>query len=188
MSKGSSGIVAGLTAAALAAVGFLAFQASANVPDNLAAPQPSPSGAVSSTEDAKPKEKKPRPAALPAHSGTGQRVVYALESRRVWLVDEAGKVLRTFPVMPSALSPKPGTYQVDTRQGAPTKGSDGVMIEHVVRFALVDNVAIGFSAAVDGTMESPDPTLKTGGVRMGRDDGDVLWEFAGVNTKVIVVP
>ncbi|MFB6816082.1 L,D-transpeptidase [Streptomyces sp. NPDC056347] len=188
MSKGSSGIVAGLTVAALAAVGFLAFQASANVPDDLAAPKPSASGAVSSTEDAKPKEKKPRPAALPAHSGTGQRVVYALEARRVWLVDEAGKVLRTFPVMPSALSPKPGSYQVGTRQGPPTKGSDGVMIEHVVRFALVENVSVGFSSAVDGTMESPDPTLRTGGVRMAQEDGDAMWEFAIRNTKVVVVP
>ncbi|MFD7066523.1 L,D-transpeptidase [Streptomyces sp. NPDC059913] len=188
MSKGSSGIVAGLTAAALAAVGFLAFQASANVPDDLAAPQPSASGSVAATDDAKPKEKKPRPAALPEDSGTGQRVVYALEKRRVWLVDGAGKVLRTFPVMPSALSPKPGSYQVGTRQGPPTKGSDGVMIEHVVRFALVENVSVGFSAAVDGTMESPDPTLRTGGVRMSREDGDALWDFAIGGTKVVVTP
>lgn len=186
MSRGSSGIVAGLTAAALVAVGVLAFQASANVPDNLAAPKPKPS--ATATEHAKPK-KKSRPAALPKGSGTGKRVVYALEDRRVWLVDADGKAIRTFEVMPSALNPLPGTYQVNTpRQGAPTKGSDGVMIEHVVRFAMVDNVAVGFSSAVDGSMESPDPTLKTGGVRMSREDGDAMWGFAMVGTKVVVVP
>ncbi|MEU9315413.1 L,D-transpeptidase [Streptomyces sp. NPDC048295] len=185
MSRGSSGIVAGLTAAALVAVGVLAFQASANAPDNLAAPKPKAS--ATATEHAKPKEKS-RPAALPAHSGTGKRVVYALEDRRVWLVDADGKVERTFEVMPSALSPRPGTYQVNTRQGTPTKGSDGVMIEHVVRFAMVDDASVGFSAAVDGSMESPDPTLKTGGVRMSRADGDAMWDFAMVTTKVVVVP
>ncbi|MGW1404780.1 L,D-transpeptidase [Streptomyces sp. NPDC002403] len=185
MSRGSSGIVAGLTAAALVAVGVLAFQASANAPDNLAAPKPKAS--ATATEHAKPKEKS-RPAALPAHSGTGKRVVYALEDRRVWLVDADGKVDRTFEVMPSALSPQPGTYRVSSRQGSPTKGSDGVMIEHVVRFAMADDVSVGFSAAVDGSMESPDPTLKTGGVRMPRADGDAMWDFAMVDTKVVVVP
>ncbi|MFD7529010.1 MULTISPECIES: hypothetical protein [unclassified Streptomyces] len=186
MSRGSSGIVAGLTAAALVAVGVLAFQASANVPANLAAPKPKVS--ATATEHAKPKEKS-RPAALPKGSGTGKRVVYALEDRRVWLVDADGKADRTFEVMPSALNPRPGTYQVNTpRSGSPTKGSDGVMIEHVVRFAMVDDVAIGFSAAVDGSMESPDPTLKTGGVRMSREDGDAMWGFAMVGTKVVVLP
>ncbi|MFF1645569.1 hypothetical protein [Streptomyces sp. NPDC058240] len=186
MSRGSSGIVAGLTAAALVAVGVLAFQASANAPDNLAAPKPKAS--ATATEHAKPKEKS-RPAALPAHSGTGKRVVYSLEDRRVWLVDADGKATRTFEVMPSALNPLPGTYQVNTpRSGAPTKGSDGVMIEHVVRFAMVDDVAVGFSAAVDGSMESPDPTLKAGGVRMSRADGNAMWDFALVGTKVVVLP
>ncbi|MFD8746549.1 hypothetical protein [Streptomyces sp. NPDC059616] len=186
MSRGSSGIVAGLTAAALVAVGVLAFQASANVPANLAAPKPKVT--ATATEHAKPKEKS-RPVALPKGSGTGKRVVYALENRRVWLVDADGKVDRTFEVMPSALNPRPGTYQVNTpRSGAPTKGSDGVMIEHVVRFAVVDDVAVGFSAAVDGSMESPDPTLKTGGVRMSREDGDAMWGFAMVGTKVVVLP
>ncbi|MCX4730101.1 L,D-transpeptidase [Streptomyces sp. NBC_01363] len=185
MSRGSSGIVAGLTAAALVAVGVLAFQASANAPDNLAAPKPKAS--ATATEHAKPK-KKSRPAALPKGSGTGTRVVYALADRRVWLVDGDGKVTRTFDVMPSSLNPLPGTYRVNTpRSGAPTKGSDGVMIEHVVRFAMVDDVAVGFSAAVDGSMESPDPTLKTGGVRMSRADGDAMWDFAMVGTKVVVV-
>ncbi|MFB7914224.1 hypothetical protein [Streptomyces sp. NPDC056061] len=187
MARGSSGIVAGLTAAALAVVGVLAYQASANAPDSVAAPGPAAS--VTATGQAKPTKKAEPPAVLPADSGTGKRVVYALADRRVWLVDEAGKVLRTFPVMPSALNPQPGTYRVATpRQGPATKGSDGVMIEHVVRFATVDGVSVGFSAAVDGSMKSPDPSLKTGGVRMSRTDGNAMWDFAAVSTAVIVVP
>ncbi|MFI6726601.1 hypothetical protein NRF20_18545 [Streptomyces sp. R-74717] len=187
MSRGSSGIVAGLTAAALAAVGFLAYQASANAPDSVAAPKPKVSSSAPAAAHDKPKAKKP-PAALPAVSGSGKRVVYALEDRQVWLVDATGDVTRTFEVMPSALSPKPGTYQVATRSGPATKGSDGVMIEHVVRFAMADGVAVGFSAALDGSMESPDPSLKTGGVRMSRADGDAMWGFAAVRTNVVVVP
>ncbi|MFF9348082.1 hypothetical protein [Streptomyces sp. NPDC014734] len=187
MARGSSGIVAGLTAAALAVVGVLAYQASASAPASVAAPGPTAS--VSATGHAKPEKTKEPPAALPAGSGTGKRLVYALADRRVWLVDESGKVLRTFPVMPSALNPQPGTYQVATpRQGPPTKGSDGVMIEHVVRFATVDGVSVGFSAAVDGSMKSPDPALKTGGVRMSRADGNAVWDFAAVSTAVVVVP
>lgn len=189
VARGSSGIVAGLTAAALAAVGFLAYQASANAPDSVAVPKPKVSSSAPAAGHDKPKEKKKTPPALPAGSGTGKRVVYALKDRQVWLVDASGTVNRTFEVMPSALNPRPGTYQVGApRQGPPTKGSDGVTIEHVVRFAMVDGVSVGFSAAVDGSMESPDPSLKTGGVRMSRADGDAMWEFAIVRTPVVVVP
>ena len=183
MPKRSSGIVAGLTAAALAAVGFLAYQASANVPDSLAKPS-APSTAASGPAGSP--AKKPDRLAVPAKSGTGKRTVYALKARRVWLVSADGKPRRTFAVMPSTLNPAPGTYAVTTRTGQ-TAGSDGVPIEHVVRFAMVGQVAIGFSAALDNTMPSPDPKSKTGGVRMKRVDGDALWSFATVATKIVVV-
>lgn len=183
MARSSSGTVAGLTAAALAAVAFLAYQASANVPANLekpaaAAPSPRPSEAA----------KGPRkdPLAVPTGSGKGVRVVYSLSERRVWLVG-AGQLTQTFPVVPSTLSPRPGTYEVTSRSGR-IEGSDGVEIEHVVRFAKVDDVSIGFSAAVDGSMTSPAPGRKTGGVRMKRADGDAMWTFATIGSKVVVVP
>ncbi|MFI6083135.1 hypothetical protein ACIBBB_19505 [Streptomyces sp. NPDC051217] len=176
--------MAGLTALAVAAVGFLAYQASANVPDELASPK-KPGSSASGSPAAK--EKKKDAHAVPARSGTGQRVVYALTAKRVWLVGKAGAKPRTFGVMPSTVSPPPGTYQVTSRSGQIT-GSDGVDIEHVVRFASVDQVAIGFSAAVDGTMAKPDPNLRTGGVRMTPADGDAMWTFATVGSKVVVVP
>lgn len=184
MSRSSSGIVAGLTAAAVAVVGFLAYQASAHVPDTLAKPKTPnavPSGSAGSPAR-KPKDR----LALPAESGTGVRVVYALAERRVWLVEEKDRV-RTFAVMPSTVSPQPGSYVVTSRSGSVT-GSDGVRIEHVVRFATVGDVVIGFSAAVDGTVSNPDPTLKTGGVRMKVADGNAMWTFATVGSKIVVVP
>ncbi|MFJ8646188.1 hypothetical protein ACIRNI_08685 [Streptomyces sp. NPDC093546] len=180
--------MAGLTVAALAAVGFLAYQASANVPADLAAkPSATPSGPATPAPAPGGGTKAADPLALPEESGTGMRVVYALGARRVWLVAANGTVARTFEVMPSTVHPKPGTYAVTTRSGS-VAGSDGVRIEHVVRFARVDGVTIGFSAAVDGSMASPDPTRKTGGIRMKRADGDALWTFAAVNSKVVVVP
>lgn len=189
MARSSSGIVAGLTAAAVAAVAFLAYQASANAPspDQLAAPGSGKKPAAHATNPPKAPAKPKDVLAVPAQSGTGTRVVYSLAERRVWLVDGTGKASRTFQVAPSTVSPPPGTYAVGSRSGVIT-GSDGVEVEHVVRFATVEGVPIGFSAAVDGSMPSPDPKSKTGGVRMQRPDGDALWSFATVGVKVVVVP
>lgn len=180
MSSSSSGIVAGLTGAAMAAVAFLAYQASANVPDSFASPGPSASADSSHTSD------KPANAqALPPHSGTGARLVYSLVQRRVWLVN--GVKAKTFTVMPSAVGPKPGSYQVLSRSGS-VIGSDGVPVEHVVRFASVDGVTVGFSAARDNSTASPDPKFRTGGIRMKRADGDLVWAFATIGAKVVVIP
>lgn len=184
VARGSSGIVAGLTAAAVAAVCFLAYQAAASAPDSVAAP----SGKASAPPAApSPKPKTPKePLAVPEDSDTGARVVYALKDRRVWIVEGGKKALRTFTVMPSTVSPPPGVYRVTSRSGS-IKGSDGVLIEHVVRFTSVDGVVVGFSAAQDDSMASPDPTARTGGVRMKRADGNALWTFATVGAKVVVV-
>ena len=134
--------------------------------------------------------KKPRTPAIlpvPADSGSGMRVVYGLGARHVWLVNSAGKLTRGFDVMPSTVNPPAGSYKVYSRAGSVT-GSDGVQIEHVVRFTSVDDVTIGFSAAVNGSMPSPDPDRKTGGVRMKPADGNAMWPFATIGTKVVVVP
>lgn len=182
MSRSSSGFVAGLTAAALAAVGFLAYQASANAPDSMGKPDASPSVSASRS----PKDKKD-PAALPARSGTGERVVYSLAEDRVWLVEASGKVKLTFGVTPGTVDPDPGTYAVTSRTGRVT-GTDGVPIEHVVIFTSSQGVAVGFSAAVDGSTPKPDPSKKTGGIRESRAHGNAMWEFALREKKVVVVP
>lgn len=188
MARGSSGIVAGLTAVAVAAVAFLAYQASANAPDSVVDVSTSASAPASTK---KPAAEKPTPTvdplAVPAGSGTGLRVVYALKQKRVWLVGEDGTPSGTFPVVPSNVSPAPGSYAVYSRTGAVT-GSDGVPIEHVVRFTQVGDAVIGFSAAQDGSLPAPDPTLKTGGVRMTRENADRMWSFATVGVKIVVVP
>ncbi|MFC9113284.1 MULTISPECIES: hypothetical protein [Streptomyces] len=182
MAGTSSMIVAGLTAAALATVGYLGHRAADTVPPDLrhrsaGSPAPAPTAPRGDS----------RPAALPPRSGLGQRVVYSLRHDRVWLVDRGGKVRRTFGVSPSTVDPAPGTYRVTSRSGSVT-GSDGVPVEHVVRFAAVDGTVIGFSAAVDGSAPVLDPQERTGGIRETRADGAAMWKFATIGRAVVVVP
>ncbi|MCS0600180.1 hypothetical protein NX794_02860 [Streptomyces sp. LP11] len=183
MAGTSSGIVAGLTAAAVGAVGFLAFQARATVPAGLGG---KPSASASAASKA-PRDRR-NPTALPHGSGTGERVVYSLDDDRVWLVSARDRVQRTFRVRPGNLDPLPGTYWVSSRSNAVT-GSDGVPIEHVVRFTTTaDGIAIGFSAAVgDGSPVAADPGVKTGGIRESRSDGDAMWLFATIGVPVVVI-
>lgn len=190
MARSSTGFVAGLTAAALAVVGFLAYQASASAPPRSALAAPGTSGSPSVKPSNAPPAGSPanKPdLAVPANSGTGVRVVYALGAKRVWLVGVT-KTPKTFAVVPSSISPKPGTYAVLSRTGGKITGSDGVMVEHVVRFAINENVTIGFSSAVDGSMTGPKTDKKAGGIRMTRADGNAMWTFATRNSKVVVVP
>ncbi|MFH0516665.1 hypothetical protein ACHBTE_05750 [Streptomyces sp. M41] len=184
MAGSSSSFVAALTAAALATVGFLAYQASATVPGELGKPRTVGSPEVSTSKA--PRDRKD-PAALPAGSGTGVRVVYSVEDDRVWLVGEGDQVKRTFRVTPGSVDPAPGVYLVTSRSNTVT-GSDGAPVEHVVRFTTVENITIGFSAAVDGSTPAPDPALKTGGIRESREDGAAMWDFATIGRTVAVIP
>ncbi|MCT2592297.1 hypothetical protein LHJ74_20725 [Streptomyces sp. N2-109] len=186
MTRGSGGnsagkVVAGLTVAAFAVVAFLAFQAAAK---DVRPANERKSSASPSKDSA---DRKKREEALPARSGKGERVVYGLEKKRVWLVAKSGKVKRTYEVWPSTVSPEPGRYQVTSR-AAHVTGSDGKAVENVVRFAIQDGTSIGFSAAVDGSKPELDPAEKTGGIREKRDDGQAMWLFAPINTKIVVVP
>ncbi|MFE9920205.1 hypothetical protein ACFYQA_01105 [Streptomyces sp. NPDC005774] len=181
MAGNSSAIVAGLTAAALLAVGVLGYQASANA-------RVAPHAARTDTARAalQADRGKDSPTAPPKGSGQGLRIVYALSADLVWLVENDGEVRRTFVVSPSTVDPEPGTYRVTSRSKTAT-GSDGIPIEHVVRFASNDGTAIGFSAAIDGSAPELDPKVPTGGIRETRADGEAMWKFATIGRKVVVV-
>ncbi|WP_077796732.1 hypothetical protein [Streptomyces sp. JHA26] len=184
MASSSAGWVAALTAAALGTIGFLAHQASVRLPAELSRPHatgtPAP-GAPRAPRDAR------HPDALPLGSGRGERVVYSLDDDRVWLVGPDGRVQDTFRVTPGRVDPVPGTYTVTSRSKRIT-GSDGVPVEHVVRFTSVEGVVVGFSAAVDGSSPKPAPGLRTGGIRESRADGDAMWRFATIGQQVVVIP
>ncbi|WP_031225035.1 hypothetical protein [Streptomyces roseochromogenus] len=185
MAGTSSGIVAGLTAAALGAVGFLAYQARATVPAGLG-DRPGASASPSTSATSTPSYD-PTSTALPSGTGVGERVVYSLDANRVWLVGRTNQLERTFKVSPGSVDPSPGTYWVTSRSNAIT-GTDGTPIEHVVRFTEVDGLAVGFSAAVGSAVRSAgDPVVRTGGIRETRVDGEAMWDFATIGVRVMVI-
>ena len=173
--------VTGLTVGAIAAVTVLAVQADRG-------PRPAATSAKPSTSvSAQPTPSASVPARVPDGSGTGRRIVYSLDEKRVWLVDASEATRRTFTVWPGTVSPDPGTYTVSSRNEA-TTGSDGVQIEHIIYFAAKSGVSVAFSNAVDGASPPPaDSGARTGGVRMRKADGTALWAFGTVGTTVTVV-
>ncbi len=182
MARGSSAFVAALTAASVATVGFLAYRAQAGVPPNLGT---RPGVSAKPTATKAPRDSR-NPTALPSGSGVGERVVYSVDDDRVWLVSADERVENTFPVIPGNVDPAPGTYAVTSRSQQVT-GTDGTLVEHVVRFTGVRGVVIGFSAAVDGAAPAPDPAVRTGGIRESRADGETMWMFATIGQKVVVI-
>lgn len=184
----SSTIVTALTTAAVVVVGVLGYQAAASAPDTLTQTRKDPRHSVpkSPPEHGGKKDKAPAVAPVPPSSGKGRRIVYSLDAKRVWLVGADGKAVRTYPVTPSTVGPPLGAYAVASRSVSVT-GSDGIAIEHVVRFASVEGVTVGFSAAVDGSMPDPGSAKRTGGIRESRTDGKAMWDFALHGTKVVVV-
>lgn len=186
------------TALALAVVTFFAYQASA-ADDRAAsgaapAESPSPSdGDESGDGDGGAGEAEADETALPADSGEGKRVVYALERQRIWLVDVAEDgtgeaVADTYEVHPSSVLPEPGEYAVTSRTPQIT-GSDGVPVQNVVVFHVdAEGIVFGFSTALDGSVPDPDGAERTGGVRQSSEDGDAMWLFTDVGLPVVVVP
>ncbi|GHA05530.1 L,D-transpeptidase [Streptomyces echinoruber] len=174
--------VTGLTAGAVAAVGFLAVEAS-----HGAHPRAVPRAAAPAPARPSAEPSPPAPPAVPAASGTGRRIVYSLGAHRVWLVDASDTARRTFTVWPGSVSPDPGTYAVSRRLDA-TTGSDGVRIEHILYFTAKSGVYIAFSNAVDGASPPPAaPGTRTGGIRLHKADGTALWTFGTAGTRVVVV-
>lgn len=181
MATSNAAFVTALTTAALATVGLLAYQAAATVPGRTH------TGSTPAAVASKVPRDERNPAALPPGSGAGRRVVYSLDDNRVWLVGADDTVARTFEVVPGTIDPAPGVYAVTSRSNSVT-GTDGIPIEHVVRFTSIDGVAIGFSAAVrEAGAAASATTVPTGGIRESREDGDAMWAFATIGARVAVI-
>ncbi|MDH6225505.1 hypothetical protein [Streptomyces sp. MJP52] len=182
MAVRSGVLVAMLTGAALTTVVTLGLRAHQEAPPAPRSPgpaSPAATGAAAAPE-------RPGSRGLPARSGAGERVVYSLGRDRVWLVDARGGVRRAFRVVPGAVDPAPGRYAVTSRSLRGV-GADGTPIEHVVRFADVRGVVVGFSAPRDGAPAAGGPAPGTGGIRASGPDGLAMWDFAVLGTRVVVV-
>ncbi|WP_018382511.1 hypothetical protein [Wenjunlia vitaminophila] len=177
----SATAVAALTTAAFAGVAFLGVQALDSLREGGSVALP-----PDATETRRHSPGRHEPTVVPPRSGHGKRVVYSVSAQRVWLVRPDGGLLRTFTVTPGAVQPVPGHYQVRSRTGRAT-GSDGVPVEHVVRFSDADGTPIGFSATVDEDARPGTSGVGGGAIREGRADGEAMWRFAVIDVPVVVV-
>jgi lipoprotein-anchoring transpeptidase ErfK/SrfK len=132
--------------------------------------------------------------ALPADSGSGQRIVFSEGQQRVWLVDGSGEVLRSYLVSGSATDNlDPGTYEVYSRSRWAVGIDDSGTMQYFVRFTHGDaGAAIGFHTIPvdDGTpvqtVDQLGTPLSHGCVRQRTADAIALWDFAPIGTTVVV--
>lgn len=130
--------------------------------------------------------------AVPASSGTGRRIVYCNSCQRVWLVLADGSVARSYRVSGRRGVPRPGTYGVKSKSN-PSGTKGGLRLDHMVRFTKGRNLWIGFHAipvSAKGPIQSQrqlGQALSHGCIRQAPADAAALWEFAPVDTTVVVV-
>ena len=141
-----------------------------------------------------PTDASPIDTALPGDSGTGRRVVFSESRQRVWLVNDAGKVRRTYLVSGSIYDNlDPGTFEVFSRDKHAVGVDDSGTMKFFVRFTRgTEGAAIGFhDIPVDNgeyvqTFRQLGTPLSHGCIRQKREDAVALWKFAPVGTTVVV--
>jgi hypothetical protein len=170
-----------MTLAALAGVGVLAAQAEATAPKVHAGS----ASAASTKNTGGSKSGTTSSTALPAHSGSGTRIVYSPAAHRVWLVQNTS-VERTMTIVPGTIAPNAGSYTVYGKSPS-SLGGDNVTVLYVVKFDPNSTTTFGFDAEAGVSGLPPAPTGKTGGIRMTQIDAQLLYEFASVGTVVVVV-
>jgi len=171
-------------------------------PDPSSSPDPSASAALRATvaaalasEQPSVATPPPTPPAIPAGSGSGHRIVYDLSDQRVWLVDAAEQVTRTYLVSGgSSDEVAPGSYAVFSRSEAAVSYRLTETMRLMVRFTYGREVAIGFHdiplSVANGqpvqTEAQLGQRLSDGCVRQSAADAQALWDFAPVGTAVVV--
>ncbi len=139
----------------------------------------------------------PAPAAgpgVPAGSGNGRRIVYCVRCQRVWLVEANEAVVQSHLVSGRANVPRAGTYKVFSKSERAIAGSRKATMRHMVRFARGRTLAIGFHSIprdLRGRPIQAESDLgnfrSLGCVRQSDANALILWNFAPVGTKVVVV-
>ncbi|MGY2875932.1 lipoprotein-anchoring transpeptidase ErfK/SrfK [Marmoricola sp. URHA0025 HA25] len=189
--------------ALLGGLGLLPLQSSGNARDVATAsspthrstsPSPKTDAGVGGPADVAEVVPDNDPAALPAASGSGRRVVFSRSAQRVWLVDAKESVTSTYPVSGSLTDNlHPGTYSVYSRARWAVGVQDSGVMQYFVRFAHGPHAAIGFHSipSKNGTPLQTVAQLGTpqshGCIRQKLSDALRMWNFADVGTSVVVV-
>ena len=138
----------------------------------------------------------PSPLVAPPNSGEGRRVVYSKGSMRVWIIEPDGQVLISYLVSGRRDQPSYGTYSVYSRSAFTcSTTAPNVCRRWMVRFAkgpAGDNIGFheipvknGVPVQSDSQLGQP---LSGGCVRQSTWDAFVMWNWANVGTKVVVIP
>jgi hypothetical protein len=177
------------------------MDAATKTPAPTPAPTPAAPSATTSASPAvrpTPAEATPSPGSavtqLPSDTGVGKRVVFDVSAQRVWLVDYADEVVRTYLVSGSLTDNlKPGDYQVYSRSRWAVGVDDSGVMQYFVRFAHGRHAAIGFHSIPTKhghrlqTMAQLGTPQSHGCVRQRLTDARRMWRFAPVGTDVRVI-
>src|SRR5699024_3531533 len=134
------------------------------------------------------------PSKLPAKSGRGKRIVYVLQSQRVWLVCSVGKIMLTYPVSVSKLdNVKFVNYHIQSKFDQVLAYDGSGTMNYFVQFTRGNTAAIGFHDLPrdrSGDLKQKRGELgerrSDGCVRQWKADAKALWKFASVGTDVVV--
>ncbi len=182
-SSASPASLPGRTATAAAAVVVVADPA-----------PPRPGDRPAPVKPAKPAWTPTRP--LPAHSGTGRRIVYAERTAHLWIVGADGTVLRDYKVTGRADRPRPGTYHVFSKSRTTSNPKEKLTFDLMVRFTHgVTGAPIGFHTIPKTYSGHPIQAEKDlgraigmgGCVRQSRVDAEWLYAWSRVGDTVVVL-
>ena len=141
-----------------------------------------------------PQPAPPTAPGVPAGSGSGKRIVYCVRCQRVWLVEGNQALLTTYRVSGRAGVPRKGNYKVFSRSERAIAGSRRSTLQYMVRFARGRTLAIGFHAIprdLKGRPIQAESDLgnfrSLGCVRQSDSNALILWNFAPLGTRVVVV-
>ncbi len=132
---------------------------------------------------------------LPAHSGSGRRIVYSERAAHLWVVDAGGAVIRDYPVTGRVGRPKPGVYHVYSKSTVAINPGEKLRFEYMVRFAVgITGARIGFHTIpryYDGVPIQKESQLGRaigagGCVRQSRADAVWLYAWSRVGDTVVV--
>ena len=136
------------------------------------------------------------PPAVPKNSGSGRRVVYQNELQWVWIIDGKNEVIRAMPVSGLRGVPNLGTYEVSSQSlRSYSLELKDVWFNNMTRFALGPNGGnIGFHEIPTKygkplqTVDQLGSFQGSGCIRMAIADAKLMYNFAKLGTKVVVVP
>lgn len=131
-------------------------------------------------------------ALVPKNTGHGRRIIYSNRWQRVWIVDEAERLVKSYLVSGRRGMPRAGVYRVYSKSRYASSGS--ARMEFMVRFARGRNLPIGFHSIPTSrgrhlqTVFQLGTPRSHGCVRQWIGDAAFLYMWAPIGTVVVALP